>query len=232
MLGGVLIFLVLSTAFAAPAPIDDAAAWNFEVDFGSPADQSSVERRSVAAPHFSYDGESGPARWGSLDPSYARCGTGTKQSPINLPSMQNGNPQLLTLHWVDLVSPFSVSNNGHTIQVDVAGNAKGRKNYVTYNGKRYQFIQFHFHGYVRCMNFYFFSSSETASGWSLTSLGPASTMLKSAIFLLRCTACTVQPMAACWWWAFCLPIPTRAPLATRSSTPSRDRYSVNIEWCG
>ena len=35
---------------------------------------------------------------------------------------------------------------GHTVQVDVAGNVDGADQYVTYNGKRYQFLQFHFHG--------------------------------------------------------------------------------------
>jgi carbonic anhydrase len=35
-----------------------------------------------AEPHWSYEGSSGPAGWPSLSPSYAACGIGREQSPI------------------------------------------------------------------------------------------------------------------------------------------------------
>ncbi len=62
--------------------------------------------------------------------------------------MENGDPADLSISWWDLASPVSVSNNGHTVQIDVAGNAMGPSNFVVYKGKKYQFLQFHFHGCV------------------------------------------------------------------------------------
>jgi carbonic anhydrase len=116
------------------------AAWNYEVDFGNPTD---------APKEFSYEGDTGPVFWSSLDPaSYSLCGNGTRQSPINLPSTKNGTFENLTLFWTDLASPVSIANNGHTVQVDVANNTQGPNNYATYNGETYQFVQFHFHSLV------------------------------------------------------------------------------------
>ena len=41
----------------------------------------SAEKRAV---HWAYEGEAGPSNWGNLDPSYALCGSGKKQTPIAL----------------------------------------------------------------------------------------------------------------------------------------------------
>ena len=38
------------------------------------------------AQDWGYDGAAGPSFWGGLDPSYAACGDGTSQSPIDLES--------------------------------------------------------------------------------------------------------------------------------------------------
>ncbi|KAL6988428.1 carbonic anhydrase [Sarracenia purpurea var. burkii] len=35
-------------------------------------------------PGFSYSGDTGPYKWGSLSPVYAACSTGKWQSPINI----------------------------------------------------------------------------------------------------------------------------------------------------
>ena len=48
-------------------------------------------RRAVApkpehahAAHWSYEGEGGPASWGAMKPEFARCASGTRQSPIDI----------------------------------------------------------------------------------------------------------------------------------------------------
>lgn len=131
---------------AAPSGGDGDRPWNYEVDIGLPTAED-LQRRSAQAPHFTYFGARGPAKWGELDATYSKCSTGTQQSPINLPDITpNGIASELTFNWVNLVSPVTLTNNGHTFQVSVASNANGPKNYVTFKGKQYFFQQFHFHG--------------------------------------------------------------------------------------
>ena len=36
------------------------------------------------ATHWSYSGEAGPDNWANLDPAYATCGSGRKQTPVAL----------------------------------------------------------------------------------------------------------------------------------------------------
>ena len=117
-----------------------AENWAAEVDFGV----------NWEAPDFSYEGDTGPAFWQNLHPSFSTCGTGTQQSPINLMNYRiNGMPADLSIHWTALKSPITVANNGYYFQVAVASNSEASKNYVTYQGKVYQFQQFHFHGYEK-----------------------------------------------------------------------------------
>jgi carbonic anhydrase len=33
---------------------------------------------------WSYEGENGPANWGKINPAWAKCGTGNRQSPIDI----------------------------------------------------------------------------------------------------------------------------------------------------
>lgn len=140
---------LFALAFATLA-LASTLAWNSEVDFGAQNDQPkhvSASRRDATPAHFTYDGEDGPAHWGTLDGAYSTCDSGLEQSPINLPVITNGNADDIEIKWPDLVSPVSVSNNGHAFQVSVATNANGgAKSYVTYKGKQYFFLQFHFHG--------------------------------------------------------------------------------------
>jgi carbonic anhydrase len=39
---------------------------------------------AATAVHWTYEGEDGPAHWGSLSPDYAACSAGKQQSPINI----------------------------------------------------------------------------------------------------------------------------------------------------
>ena len=90
------------------------------------------------ATHWSYGGLGGPQSWGKLKPEFSQCAVGQRQSPIDI---RDG--MALDLEPVQFdyqPSGFSVIDNGHTVQVNVApGNS------IEVNGKRYALVQFHFH---------------------------------------------------------------------------------------
>ena len=88
--------------------------------------------------HFTYEGESGPAKWAELDPAWQTCATGTEQSPTNL---TGGRGLDLTDARFDYKpSAVTAVNNGHTVQVEVADGGS-----MTLDGKTYTLKQFHFH---------------------------------------------------------------------------------------
>ena len=104
----------------------------------SQAPMASTETHGDA--HWAYDGAHGPLAWADLKPEFATCGNGKQQSPINIDESQTlrGPAEALVFDYSN--SSASVVNNGHTIQIDVAGD-----NGMTVRGTRYQLLQLHFH---------------------------------------------------------------------------------------
>ena len=88
--------------------------------------------------HWTYDGETGAARWGELDPSFAVCAEGAQQSPVDLAGPIPAGTGSLDIQWQP--SEAYVVDNGHTIQVDVAEGSS-----ITLEGRRFSLLQFHFH---------------------------------------------------------------------------------------
>jgi carbonic anhydrase len=88
--------------------------------------------------HWSYEGEFAPYRWGDMKPEFATCKTGNRQSPIDIRNPVIGEVEPIRFHYEE--SPLKVTNNGHTIQVDVAPGS-----FILFNGQRYELVQFHFH---------------------------------------------------------------------------------------
>jgi carbonic anhydrase len=88
--------------------------------------------------HWSYEGETGPANWGKINSDWAKCGTGTRQSPIDLRDGMKVDLEQITFDYHQ--SGFNVVDNGHTIQVAV-----GFGNYITVQNRSYELVQFHFH---------------------------------------------------------------------------------------
>ena len=88
--------------------------------------------------HWSYDGDTGPANWGSLSAEYGLCATGTKQSPINIAASVKA--ELPTLEFNYKPIPLAIQNNGHTIKMtaDTAGT-------LTIDKDTYKLLQFHTH---------------------------------------------------------------------------------------
>ena len=88
--------------------------------------------------HWTYDGETGAARWGELDPSFAVCAEGAQQSPVDLAGPIPAGTGTLDIQWQP--AEAYVVDNGHTIQVDVAEGSS-----ITLEGRRFSLLQFHFH---------------------------------------------------------------------------------------
>jgi carbonic anhydrase len=85
-----------------------------------------------------YDGPGGPADWARLAPAFAKCASGARQSPIDI---RDGiQVELEPIGFSYQPSHFSVIDNGHTVQVNVAPG-----NFIEVMGRSYQLQQFHFH---------------------------------------------------------------------------------------
>ena len=93
-----------------------------------------------AQTHWSYDGDSGPQAWSKINPDFGTCTTGDRQSPINIDEAMTlkGPAEALQFHYKP--SNGTVTNNGHTIQVDVQGD-----NWLAVRGTEFKLLQFHFH---------------------------------------------------------------------------------------
>jgi carbonic anhydrase len=85
-----------------------------------------------------YDGERGPEHWASLHPSFARCASGSRQSPINIRGSVQVDLEPIGFDYRPVA--FSVLDTGHTVSARLApGNA------LTVMGRRYELVEFHFH---------------------------------------------------------------------------------------
>ncbi len=112
------------------------------------------------APHWGYTGASGPAGWHSLSEEYVLCGSGKRQSPVNMWNEVPADLYHLQFHYQSI--PLLVLNNGHTLQANY--NTVGAEETVTIGGKpypvqskpaydstlmlgdvAYRLLQFHFH---------------------------------------------------------------------------------------
>lgn len=88
-------------------------------------------------PHWAYEGEMGPDKWGSMK-GFETCGTGKAQSPIDLKE-----PFAKTSHVIRpdyKPGALTVLNNGHTIQVNIE---PGSRMFI--NSEPFDLLQFHFH---------------------------------------------------------------------------------------
>ena len=90
------------------------------------------------AAHWDYAGTGGPDSWGQMKPEFAKCSTGTRQSPIDIRDGIKVNLEAVQFDYKP--SGFRVIDNGHTVQVNV-----GAGNSIEVMGRRYELVQFHFH---------------------------------------------------------------------------------------
>jgi carbonic anhydrase len=93
---------------------------------------------AAAHPHWSYEGDTGPAHWGELQPDFKVCQLGLEQTPIDLDEAMKGAAGSIALDYKPL--PLRILNNGHTIQVNADAGCS-----CTIGGTKYELLQFHFH---------------------------------------------------------------------------------------
>ncbi len=107
-------------------------------DAAGAMDAQHAEGSGNGAVHWSYEGDTGAGNWGSLDPSFAVCESGVRQSPVDIAGAAASGEGELEVMW----EPFSaeVVDNGHTIQVNV-----GEGSSMTLEGRQFSLLQFHFH---------------------------------------------------------------------------------------
>lgn len=91
-----------------------------------------------APPHWTYEGEEGPAHWGDLSEKYSACKLGKNQSPVDIKAPFESRTSDLKIDYKS--SPATIVNNGHTIQV--TPNDGGS---IEIDGVKYKLAQFHFH---------------------------------------------------------------------------------------
>lgn len=103
-----------------------------------PAKAADKAAKPEARGPWAYQGPSGPEHWHELSPEFKQCGTGQRQSPIDI---REGIPvELDPIQFDYKLSAFRVIDNGHTVQVNVESG-----NRILVNGRRYELVQFHFH---------------------------------------------------------------------------------------
>jgi carbonic anhydrase len=88
--------------------------------------------------HWTYGGETGPDKWGSLDAVNAVCSTGSQESPVDIVGPIRARLPPLNIRWQ--ARPDTIVNNGHTIQLNFA---KGDP--LNVGDRSYALTQFHFH---------------------------------------------------------------------------------------
>lgn len=100
--------------------------------------QASLAPQVSQAPHWSYEGESGPSNWSKLDSSFAACTNGTEQSPVDIELSQVKLDKTLEEIKINYKSTmFTLMNNGHTIQINDPSGA----NSIIVEGKEYKLVQ-------------------------------------------------------------------------------------------
>jgi carbonic anhydrase len=125
------------TAAAHAKPV---AARRDDTSRGSAPSAAAAKQGKTAAHsgNWDYDGVDGPDRWAQLNPSFATCASGTRQSPIDI--RDGVKVELEPPQFNYQPSAFRVIDNGHTVQVNVAAG-----NWMTVQGRQFELQQFHFH---------------------------------------------------------------------------------------
>lgn len=114
----------------------------------SHAETASEGHGDGQAPHWGYEADNGPDRWGSMDPGWIVCAEGLEQSPIDLskareielPEIKIHTPSEQEVEVLNQKGVISALDNGHTIQI----NSKTDET-MTVADRTYTLVQFHFH---------------------------------------------------------------------------------------
>lgn len=92
----------------------------------------------AADAHWSYEGTTGPQKWGDLDAASKACSIGSQQSPVDIgPTIRAQLPRL-DIKWPTQAN--TIVNNGHTIQLNFAPGGR-----LVLGQDSYDLLQVHFH---------------------------------------------------------------------------------------
>lgn len=100
--------------------------------------ETAENHEESSTPHWEYQGENGPEQWGNLHEAFNLCGTGQKQSPINVTGAMGTDLNNLVFDYK--ATTLELVHNGHTVQVNHASDST-----VTIDNMAYELVQFHFH---------------------------------------------------------------------------------------
>jgi carbonic anhydrase len=92
---------------------------------------STSSQAAKALPHWEYKGSAGPDNWGQLGGAFALCGSGQRQSPVDIEAPAT-DAKLLPIRFTYKTADVTVRNTGHGVQVDYPFG-----NYVEIDGERY-----------------------------------------------------------------------------------------------
>ena len=93
---------------------------------------------AAEGPHWTYEGDHGPAKWGNLDAANKVCAVGSQQSPIDIGAAMQARLSPLKLNWARRAD--TIVNNGHTIQLNFGDGSRLQLDNTTY-----KLLQVHFH---------------------------------------------------------------------------------------
>ena len=90
------------------------------------------------AAHWSYEGTTGPEKWGDLDAASKVCSVGSQQSPLDIATSVKSDLPALKIAWGRRAD--TIVNNGHTIQLNFTEGST-----LSVGKENYSLLQFHFH---------------------------------------------------------------------------------------
>lgn len=97
--------------------------------------KAAVAHRDI---HWSYEGESGPENWARMNPEWAKCASGQRQSPIDIRDGIRVDQTPLRFDYRS--GAARIVDNGHTVQM-----IPGDGNVLLAQGRRFELVQMHFH---------------------------------------------------------------------------------------
>lgn len=104
------------------------------------AQEQAKASSTTPAVAWSYQGATGPQRWGDLDPAWILAKTGRQQSPVDIAPARAVRSDGAPLEVRYEPTTLEILNNGHTIEDDYHGGGT-----LTVAGHAYRLAQFHFH---------------------------------------------------------------------------------------
>jgi carbonic anhydrase len=105
------------------------------------AGRAAVPPPVVKHAEWGYEGAEGPAAWAELDPTFATCATGERQSPIDIaPARLNQIDWLSPIRTTYKVAKIKLINNGHVPQANFEAGSK-----MNFLGKDFDLKQVHAH---------------------------------------------------------------------------------------